>query len=280
MKINPLAGALGAEVAGIDLKMMSDEQHQAIESAFTRYLVLCFRDQSLTPEDLLALTKRFGGIGETPYLGGMTDHPDVVSIIKEPDEKSSHTFGAGWHTDFTFLEAPPDRTLLYAIDTPEVGGDTLFANLYNAFDMLSSGLKEQLIRLQAVHSAVRSYGPKATLKDHMENMAITNDEAEPVTQLHPVIRQHPASGLPALWVNPTYTIRFQDMTEAESTPLLNYLNNLAVNPSNTCRVTWQPGTLTMWDNRCTQHCATSDYAGHRREMWRTTTQGLKPALYT
>ena len=247
-----------------------------IEALFAERLVLCFRDQNMTPADLYALTQKLGGVGETPYLAGMQEHPDVVPIIKEANEQSPHTFGAGWHTDFTFQPRPPSRTLLYAVDTPPAGGDTLYANLYDAYDGLSSGMKTTLFDLRAVHSAVRSYGPSATLKDHLENMTITNDEHEPVTELHPVIRRHPVTGKLALWINPTYTIAFEGMTEVESAPLLDYLNGVAVTPSYCCRVNWQPGTLTMWDNRCTQHCATSDYAGHRREMWRTTVQGEVP----
>ncbi len=277
MKITPLTGSLGAEVTGIDLCSMTEETFSALEDAFHEYLVLCIRDQSFRPDDLLALTHRLGGPGETQYLTGLPDLPDVVPLIKEADERSPLTFGAGWHTDFTFQPRPPDRTLLYAVDVPPAGGDTLYCNLYKAYDALSDGLKKVLESLNAVHSATRSYGPRATLKNHMENMVITNDEREPVEREHPVIRVHPVTGKKALWINPVYTIRFSEMTEAESRPLLDYLNNLCVHPSSTCRVTWRPGTLTMWDNRCTQHCATSDYRGHRREMLRTTVAGETPA---
>ncbi|MBO6556556.1 MAG: TauD/TfdA family dioxygenase [Pseudomonadales bacterium] len=280
MQITPLTGALGAEIQGIDLKSLDSETSRQIEHAFAEYLVLVFRDQDLTPADLMTLTHHFGGPGETPYLEGLPDYPDVVPVIKEAKEKSQHSFGAGWHTDFTFQEHPPARTLLYAVDTPPTGGDTLYANQYDAYDALSEGMKSSLDGLMAIHSAVRSYGPKATLKDHMEHMTITNDAKEPQTRLHPVVRRHPVTDKPALWVNPTYTIRFKDMTEEESNTLLHYLNALIISPSHTCRVKWRPGTLTMWDNRCTQHCATSDYRGHRREMWRTTTAGEIPSAYT
>lgn len=276
MKIKLLTGSIGAEVSAVDLRNLTATESDDIESLFADRLVLCFRDQKMTPEDLLALTDHFGGPGETPYLTGLPDYPDVVPVVKESDEKSSHTFGAGWHTDFTFQEEPPSRTILYAVDTPEVGGDTLYSNLYAAYDALSQGLRDALRELRAVHSAVRSYGPRATLKDHLENMTITNDELEPAIKVHPVIRRHPVTGRSALWVNPTYTIRFENMTEAESAPLLNYLNELAVSPTYCCRVSWRPGTLTIWDNRCTQHCATSDYPGQRREMWRTTVKGEVP----
>lgn len=279
MKITPLTGLIGAEVEGIDLKNMDPNTFDRVEAAFAKHLVLCFRDQELNPAELLALTHQLGGVGDTPYLAGLDDFPDVVAVIKEADENSPLTFGAGWHTDFTFQQQPPSRTLLYAVDTPAIGGDTLYANLYAAYDALSDGLKTSLSQMRAVHSAVRSYGPDATLKNHMENMTITNETREPDTMSHPVIRLHPITRRPALWVNPTYTIRFADMTEKESAPLLHYLNQLAVSPSYSCRVTWKPGTLTMWDNRCTQHCATSDYQGQRREMWRTTVAGEQPLAF-
>ena len=280
MKITPISGSLGVDIEGMNVNSASEAEFAELETAFLTYKVLAIRDQRLTPLDLLALTDRFGGPGDTPYLGGMDEYPNVVAVVKEPDEKSPHTFGAGWHTDFTFQAAPPTRTLLYAVDTPPVCGDTLYCNLHNAYQSLSVGMQKALANLNAVHSAVRSYGPKATLKNHMENMRISNDANEPTMQLHPVIRMHDDTGEPVLWVNPTYTIAFEDMTEQESAPILNYLNQLAVLPGNCCRVRWQPGTLTMWDNRSTQHCATSDYQGHRREMWRTTTQGKPPTRYT
>ncbi len=275
--ITPIPGSLGAEVTGIDLsKPLDNESTAIIEDAFLEHLVLCFRDQHLDPTSLLEITEKMGGVGVTPYLGGLSTHPDVVPVIKEPNEKSALTFGSGWHTDFTFQAQPPSRTLLYAVDVPQVGGDTLYCNLYKAYDSLSPGMQKMLEGLTAIHSAVRSYGPKATLKDTQENMTIINDSQEPEAMEHPVIRTHPQTGKKALWINPVYTIRFKDMTEQESQPLLNYLNALATNPSNTCRVRWQKDSLTVWDNRCTQHCATSDYQGHRREMLRTTVAGDQP----
>ncbi|HIE85618.1 MAG: TauD/TfdA family dioxygenase [bacterium] len=279
MIIRPLTGLIGAEITGLDMKNLDEGSFQALDNAFAQHLVLCIRDQSLTPSDLVGITDRLGGPGETPYLTGLEEYPDVVPVVKEADENSPHTFGAGWHTDFTFQVRPPARTLLYAVDTPVAGGDTLYANMYAAYDALSDGMKAALKSLNAVHSATRSYGPQATLKNHLEHMTITNDDQEPDTQIHPVICMHPVTKRPALWINPTYTIRFENMTQAESKPLLDYLNQLIVSPQFCCRVRWQPGTLTLWDNRCTQHCATSDYRGYRREMWRTTVAGETPIAF-
>ncbi|MBT4615463.1 MAG: TauD/TfdA family dioxygenase [Gammaproteobacteria bacterium] len=279
MIIRPLTGLIGAEITDLDLNNLDEASFQALDNAFAQHLVLCIRDQSLTPSDLVGITDRLGGPGETPYLTGLEEYPDVVPVIKEANESSPHTFGAGWHTDFTFQATPPAKTLLYAVDTPAAGGDTLYANMYAAYDALSDGMKAALKSLNAVHSATRSYGPQATLKNHLEHMTITNDDQEPDTQLHPVICMHPVTKRPALWINPTYTIRFENMTQEESKPLLDYLNQLIVSPQFCCRVRWQPGTLTLWDNRCTQHCATSDYQGHRREMWRTTVAGETPIAF-
>ena len=209
----------------------------------------------------------------------MEDYPDVVPIVKEANEKSQHTFGSGWHTDFTFQKKPPARTLLYALDVPPKGGDTLFANLQDAYESLSTGMQESLSRLRALHSSIRSYGPNASLKNHLENMTITNEKEAPGFESHPVIRKHPVTGKPSLWINPTYTIRFDGMTDQESQPLLDYLNDLITEARFTCRVNWKRNSLVMWDNRCTQHSASSDYAGHRREMWRITTAGDTPANF-
>ena len=279
MEIIPIAKSLGAEVIGAQLDNMDVKTYSSIEKAFSRYLVLCFRDQQLGPCDLVNLARKFGGVGETPYLSGLEDYPDVVPIIKEANEKSQHTFGSGWHTDFTFQKKPPARTLLYALDVPPKGGDTLFANLQDAYESLSTGMQESLSRLRALHSSIRSYGPNASLKNHLENMTITNEKEEPGFESHPVIRKHPVTGKPSLWINPTYTIRFDGMTDQESQPLLDYLNDLITEARFTCRVNWKRNSLVMWDNRCTQHSASSDYAGHRREMWRITTAGDTPANF-
>ncbi|MFL2503814.1 MAG: TauD/TfdA dioxygenase family protein [Candidatus Azotimanducaceae bacterium] len=279
MEIIPIAKSLGAEVIGAQLVNMDVKTYSSIEKAFSRYLVLCFRDQQLGPCDLVNLARKFGGVGETPYLSGLEDYPDVVPIVKEANEKSQHTFGSGWHTDFTFQKKPPARTLLYALDVPPKGGDTLFANLQDAYESLSTGMQESLSRLRALHSSIRSYGPNASLKNHLENMTITNEKEEPGFESHPVIRKHPVSGKPSLWVNPTYTIRFDGMTDQESQPLLDYLNDLITEARFTCRVNWKRNSLVMWDNRCTQHSASSDYAGHRREMRRITTAGDTPANF-
>ena len=279
MEIIPIAKSLGAEVIGAQLVNMDIKTYSSIEEAFSRYLVLCFRDQQLGPGDLVNLAKRFGGVGETPYLSGLKDYPDVVPIVKEANEKSQHTFGSGWHTDFTFQKTPPARTLLYALDVPPKGGDTLFANLQDAYESLSTGMQESLSRIRALHSSIRSYGPDASLKNHLENMTIANEKEEPGFESHPVIRKHPVTGKPSLWINPTYTIRFDGMTDQESQPLLDYLNDLITEARFTCRVNWKRNSLVMWDNRCTQHSASSDYAGHRREMWRITTAGDTPANF-
>ena len=279
MKLRPLTKSIGAEITDLKLNRLDDAAVQNLDDALAKHLVLCIRDQSFTPADLIHLTDRLGGVGETPYLKGLEKYPDVVPVVKEANENSPHTFGSGWHTDFTFQATPPSKTLLYAVDTPAAGGDTLYANLYAAYEVLSEGMKTALQSLNAVHSATRSYGPSATLKDHLEHMTITNDEQEPNTQVHPVVRLHPVTNKPALWINPTYTLCFENMTKEESKPMLDYLNQLIVSPQNCCRVKWQPRTLTLWDNRCTQHCATSDYKGHRREMWRTTVAGEIPIAY-
>ena len=179
MRIHPLTGALGAEIENVDLNNLTDQTRKQIEIAFHEHLVLVFPGQSLTPATLLALTHELGGPGETPYLQGLADYPDVVPIIKAASERSPVSFGSGWHTDFTFQSEPPSRTLLYAQQTPPHGGDTLFTNLYLAYDALSEGLKNLLAPLNSLHSATRSYGPNSTLQNQLENMVITKETDEP-----------------------------------------------------------------------------------------------------
>ena len=149
MIIRPLTGLIGAEITGLDMNNLDEASLEALDKAFASHLVLCIRDQALTPSDLLDITNQLGGPGDTPYLTGLKEYPEVVPVVKEADENSPHTFGAGWHTDFTFQARPPARTLLYAVDTPVAGGDTLYANLYAAYDALSDGMKAALKSLNA-----------------------------------------------------------------------------------------------------------------------------------
>jgi taurine dioxygenase len=200
-------------------------------------------------------------------------------VLKEAEERDIATFGGTWHSDFSFLEEPPSYTLLYALEIPPEGGDTIWADMENAYAALSDGMKGLLVDLRAIHSGL-PYGtrspPPADLRVSASVEMARNDPAADTEVAHPAVRRHPETGAPALFVNPVYVSRFEDMTEAESRPLLQTLQAQATRAEMTCRLSWRPGTLAIWDNRCTQHLAVNDYDGHRRLLYRTTVAGERP----
>lgn len=279
IEVRPIAGALGADVGGVDLcRPLDDSTFAEILEAFHRYQVIFFHGQSLTPEQHLALSRRFGPLSRSPYIKHMDEYPDIIAVLKEADERKISTFGNAWHSDFSFLEEPPMGSLLYARDVPDHGGDTLFADMYAAYEALSPGLRRMLDGLKAIHTG-KPYGVGGVPADLRVSRSIgierNNREADREVA-HPVVRVHPATGRKALFVNAIYTTRFQDMTAAESRPLLDFLFAHATQPEFTCRLRWRPGDLAVWDNRCTLHYAVNDYDGQRRLMHRTTIKGERP----
>ena len=275
LAVESLSGALGAIVSGIDLAAGVDDALFAdIEKAFLSHQVLFFRDQNLTPESYLAFARRFGPPADYPFAKGIASHPEITEIIKEADQTSN--FGGIWHTDTSYLPEPPKATLLYAVETPAAGGDTLFANLYLAYDTLSGGMAKMLEGLRAVNkSALHGVALRGA---HLStgSMEAKKSSSETLSAEHPAIRTHPQTGRKALYVNPAHTAQFSGMTRDESLPILTFLYDHAIQPEFTCRFRWQPGSLAIWDNRCTLHCAINDYDGHRRVMQRITLQGDKP----
>jgi taurine dioxygenase len=279
IEVRPVAGSLGAEVSGVDLAdPLGNAAAAEIRRAFTEHLVLFFRGQRLTPEQHLSFSRLFGRLSRVPYVKHMTDYPDIIAVLKEADERKISTFGNAWHSDFSFLEEPPLGSILYARETPVHGGDTLFANMYQAYEELSDGMKRMLAGLRAMHSG-RPYaqgGVPADLKTS-RSIAIERDNPEADREIaHPVVRRHPESGRKALFVNSIYTTRFEGMSEAESKPLLDFLFQHCQRPEFACRFRWAVGSLAVWDNRCTLHYAVNDYDGQRRLMHRTTVAGERP----
>ena len=277
--VQPVAGSLGAEVSGVDLAApLSNAAAAEIRRAFTENLVLFFRDQRLTPEQHLAFSGLFGRLCRMPYIKHMDDYPDIIAVLKEADERKISTFGNAWHSDFSFLEEPPLGSILYAREVPSHGGDTLFANMYEAYAALSEGMKRMLLGLRAMHSG-KPYGQGGVPKDlkTSRSIGIERDNPEADREVaHPVVRLHPESGRKALFVNAIYTTRFEDMSEAESRPLLDFLFQHVQRPEFACRFRWAEGSLAVWDNRCTVHYAVNDYDGSRRLMHRTTVAGERP----
>jgi taurine dioxygenase len=273
--VSPVSPALGAEVEGVDLAEDLDEATIAeIRRALLDHHVLFFRDQDLTPEAQIRFGRRFGELDTHPFVEGMSTHPEVIEIVTEPDDIVN--FGGGWHTDVTFLEEPDLGSILYAVDVPPYGGDTLFANQHLAYETLSDTMKGILDGLVAKHSPGPQYAPGgySTLAKSMRTK--NSDIAADRVVRHPVVRTHPETGRKALYVNRAFTIGIQGMRGEEAGALLEYLFTHAVREPFTCRFRWTPGAVAMWDNRSVQHYALYDYKGQRRVMRRITIKGDRP----
>jgi len=272
--IHPVSGALGAEVSGVDLaKHLDDDTVAVLRRAWLEHLVLLFRDQPLTPPQLLAFARRFGDTIEYPFVKGLEEYPDIIPVVKLEHEQIN--FGGVWHSDTAYLDVPPMASMLLAREVPPAGGDTLFASMYLAYETLSDGMKRLLAGLRAVNSSAKADASR-TREDRIAERGRADARAL-YEAAHPVVRVHPETGRKALYVNVAHTIRFEGMTEEESAPLLGYLYRHQIRPELTCRFRWRPGSLAFWDNRCAQHNAVNDYAGHRRVMHRITLAGDVPA---
>jgi taurine dioxygenase len=273
MEIRPVAGALGAEISGVDLaRGLTDETVAAIRRAWLEHLVVFFRDQALAPGDFLAFAKRFGEPIEYPFVKGLDDFPQIIPVVKRETEQVN--FGGVWHSDTTYLDIPPMASMLVARQVPPAGGDTIFANQYLAYETLSAGMRRLLEPLQAVASSLKADASK-TREDRLRDSGRADAKKEYVAS-HPVVRVHPETGRRALYVNVAHTTHFDGMTPEESAPILRFLFEHQIRLEFTCRFRWTPGAIAFWDNRCTQHNAINDYHGHRRAMHRITLAGDKP----
>lgn len=279
--VRPLTGALGAEVSGpdgghLDVTTLTDAHWAEIRQASVDHLVVFFRGAALDLDSFTAFAERWGAFGDDPFVAGLDSHPHVVRVLKEAEEKVPLVFGGAWHSDWSFQETPPAFTILYGHDVPDHGGDTLWSNLYLAAEHLSPGLRATLAGLRAVHSPQKAYGAQATHNDLVEHMRIRYGEDAHLHRAQPVLRRHPDSGRTALFVNWGYTESIEGWRPDESAALLAHLFEVAQHPAYTCRFRWEPGSIAVWDNRCTLHHPIADYAGQRREMWRITIRGEAP----
>jgi taurine dioxygenase len=274
IEVRRIAGALGAEVSGVELgRSLPEPVIGEIRQALLDNIVIFFRDQHMTAEQQKAFGQRFGTLNVHDYVDGMALHPEIIEVRKEPEERQN--FGGSWHTDVSYLEEPALGSILYAREVPDYGGDTLFANMYLAYETLSDGMKAMLDGMSAVHSARGPYGPRSDYAaDRSMNIRLSNTANAEVE--HPVVRTHPETGRKLLYVNSVFTTRFKDMTEEESAPLLRFLFDHAVRPEFTCRFAWENNAVAFWDNRCAQHYAINDYQGRRRVMHRVTVNGDRP----
>ncbi len=270
MEVRKLAGALGAEVLGVDLASLGADAAKDVRRIFLEHLVIFFRDQELSPAQFMAFARTMGQPVEYPFVKGIEGFPEVIEVKKLEHEK--HNFGGIWHTDTAYLQEPPMGSMLLAREVPPHGGDTEFANQYLAYETLSEGMKQLLCGLVAVNESAKADVTR-TREDRIKE---SGAEAKHYVAEHPVVRTHPETKRKALYVNVGHTTRFKGMTVEESAPILDFLYAHQVRPEFTCRFRWAPGSLAFWDNRCTQHNPINDYHGYRRVMHRITLKGDKP----
>lgn len=267
-----MAGALGAEISGVDLNSLDDNTTNEIRQALLDNQVIFFRKQSLSPAGFLAFSARFGKPVKYPFVKGIDGYPEVIEVLKREHEVNN--FGGIWHSDTSYLDIPPMGSMLIAREVPPYGGDTLFANQYMAYDTLSDGLKQILSQLRAVNTSAQADVSKTRedrMKDSAEAGASQSHEA-----VHPVVRTHPETGRKVLYVNVAHTARFEGWTEQESQPLLRFLFQHQIKPEFTCRFRWEEGSIAFWDNRAAQHNPVNDYYGYKRLMHRITLAGDRP----
>jgi taurine dioxygenase len=271
--IEPVAGALGAELSGVDLaKPLSSDTVAAIRRAWLEHGVIFFREQDLPPATFLTFARLFGEPIEYPFVKGLAEQPEIIPVLKEANERIN--FGGIWHSDTAYLDLPPMASMLIAREVPPAGGDTLFASMYLAYETLSDGMKRLLSGLVGINSSASADVSK-TREDRMKDSAREDARKEYVAH-HPVVRTHPETGRKALYVNVAHTVGIEGLTREESGPILEYLFRHQIKPELTCRFRWRPHSIAFWDNRCVQHNAVNDYQGHRRLMHRITLGGDKP----
>lgn len=271
-QVTPSGQSCGATVHGIDLRTDLDQAlAEQLREAWLTHQVIGIADQDLSLEDLERIAPFFGPFGEDPYITPIAGHPHVIEVKREAEE-TAPIFAESWHSDWSFLPTPPAGTLLYGRVIPPVGGDTLFANQYAAYDALSAELQQRLEGLHGVHSARRGYSPQGMYgeKDKGRSMAIRYSDEAMQTQLHPIVRVHPETGRRALFVSMGYTIGVDGLDDSEAQDLLATLFRHQSNEAFVYRHRWSPGMLTLWDNRCVLHAATGGYQGHRRLLHRIT----------
>jgi taurine dioxygenase len=275
IEVRPIAGGCGAEIDGVGIGDHLDAATIGeIRDALNRHCVIFFRNQEFDAAQHKAFARRFGDIFVHPNYRGMQDDDEIVMVRREPGDQ--HIVGEDWHADTTMVEAPPMGAILYAIEVPPFGGDTCFANQCLAYDALSDGMKRMLEGLRAVHSDRMVAGPQAGRNAHRSTKVREDTAWRETVSTHPVVRTHPETGRKLLFVNHSYTVGFEGMTEAESRPLLGYLLEHGHRPEFTCRFGWEKGSVAFWDNRSVKHLAVNDSGPYRRLMRRVQIAGDRP----
>ena len=274
--VQPISNFVGAEITGVNLgEPLTDFAYRKIRKALCEWGVILFREQNITPDQHLNFGKKFGDLHVSKTIAKVPGYPLVGEVRKEPDQ--TRNIGGNWHSDHTFSEIPPLGSILVARELPDIGGDTLFANMSSAYDKLSKGMKKTLKGLSAVHAKKKALQSSNLSADRQVSTKEFEKMADAVQEqfIHPVVAKHPETGRKILYVNPTYTVRFDGWTEQESKPLLSFLFEQGSNPENTCRFHWEDDTVVFWDNRTVWHYALNDYHGERRVLHRVSVGGSR-----
>ena len=274
MKINLISGALGAEISGLDLKDSSEENWNVINQLLLEHKVLFFRNQNISAKEQINFAKRFGPLEKHVYVKGRDQYPEIIRIIKKPDEKQQ--WGETWHTDVSYNPKPTKVIILRSIKIPPVGGDTMFSNMELAYETLDNDLKEKIKDKKAVHSSLGA----AAFVDAYKGME-GNGNLDEYSNIHPIVRTHPETGKKILYVNSMYTKRIEGLDESESNKLLKKLFAQQERLDLTCRFKWTENAVAIWDNRSTQHQGLTDFfpgrgLGHERVMDRIAIEGDQP----
>ena len=289
IEVRPLGAAMGAEIVGLDIPSITDEQFGEVRAALFRHKMIYFRNQKLGHGDQEAFSLRFGPFAEDAYTSGVPGHRNVHPLIKEADDRSEHIFGEGWHTDSPFLPEPPSITMLRSVQIPPYGGDTIWCNSALAYQMLSDTYREMIKDLK-VHFSIRDVmvsvqnnsfereGPMANLAATRNAEKLPDDLVRKIKgSNHPMVRTHPVTGEKALYIDSSYAVGIDGMRPEEAEPILKFLAEHVVQHAFSCRLRWEPDMVAIWDNRLCVHQAFNDYQGFRREMYRTTVVGETPA---
>ena len=270
MKLTAMAPQCGVEISGVALATCSDAEMEDIRNAIYEHGVAVFRDQTFSKEDHIKFGRRWGGIDINNYFPLTKDYAEIAIVKKEPDQVVN--IGGAWHTDHSYDQIPAMGSVLVARELPPTGGDTMWAHMGAAYDALSDDLKTRIEGLEAFHTADHVYKADGIYAQTDQGATLRGQDLE-TGAVHPVVIRHPHTGRKLLYVNRAFTINFVGQTPEESRPLLEELFDAALTDDNQCRLQWKPGTVAIWDNRTSWHNAINDYAGHYREMHRSTLSG-------
>ena len=269
MQVRPLTTAVGAEILDVDIR--DEKSFEPIKAAFIEHSVIIIRGQHITPDEHLAFAQRFGPINVNRFFKPVDTHPQIATVLKEPDQKT--VIGEEWHTDHSYDQIPAMGSLLHALEVPPLGGDTLFISMAAAYEALSEPFKKMLEGLSAWHSSRHAFGYSTADHESTQTGRLLNHDLATQDALHPVVIRHPLSGRKGLYVNPDFTTHIDGLSATESKALLAFLYAHCLTPEFRCRIRWNAGDIAMWDNRATWHKAINDYHGYRRYMHRVTVEG-------